>query len=196
MVGRRGLYFLAPATSNVQGPSNPFAPSNALSSCAILLQTASRSASVKPAIIWCSAANDSRPKRTHSALEVRRTGAATRYVTTSRKPAIRNASSRTPGASAVASLRRTVCLICAALASGKTRRLVGRYSQSKLVVLENLSLRGQWRGGILTPRSERVVLSHAGGFSNPFSTTHAATCERAVKPSLNRILVICVSTVR
>src|SRR5450755_822031 len=59
-----------------------------------------------------------------------------------------------------ASSHGIVCLICAALASGKTRRLVGRHQQNKHVDTENLPLRSQWRGGIVTLRSERVVLSH------------------------------------
>ena len=86
-----------PAPTNIShGPTNPSGPSYAVSASWTSAQVSARSPSESPAIIWCSAPNDSCWKRTQSAADGSSTGDGTRRTSTSANPASASVCSSTP----------------------------------------------------------------------------------------------------
>ena len=86
---RSGVHFFPTATSISQGPLKPRSHSNSPSASVISCHAASRPCASSDESIWCSAPNESRSNRTHSAALANASGAGIVSTLTSRKPACR-----------------------------------------------------------------------------------------------------------
>src|SRR3954453_5493206 len=78
-----------------EGVSKPSGASTSVRASVPSCHTAAWVSALSPASIWCSAPNDSRSKRPHSAADASRNGAATARTSTSTKPAASSSRLRT-----------------------------------------------------------------------------------------------------